>query len=166
MTIATHEVVKFPKAKKIVAKKVTINPRVSSTVRKTERLTFIAANAVTTVSLALTALSLTHLAKGITIVTHAPTWEACAMAIGIDLGFVAVEFAQMVAPTKLAEDIKPYAKPTIIGTMIGSAILNAFAFGVQAEGWMVIPAVAIGLAIPAMIYNMTKISAKLYGVQV
>jgi hypothetical protein len=39
----------------------------------------------------LTALSLTHLAHGISIVTAAPRWENWAMAIGIDLGFVALE---------------------------------------------------------------------------
>lgn len=40
-----------------------------------------------------TALSLSHLAAGIAIVTSARPWEARAMAVGIDLGFVTLELA-------------------------------------------------------------------------
>jgi hypothetical protein len=49
------------------------------------------------VAVALTALSLTHLAHGIAIVTGCPVWEAWAMAIGVDLGFVALELARLTA---------------------------------------------------------------------
>jgi hypothetical protein len=48
-----------------------------------------------TVAVVLVALSLSHLAQGIHLVTKAPLWEAWAMAVGIDLGFLALEIAQL-----------------------------------------------------------------------
>ncbi len=115
--------------------------------------------AVGFVALTLTALSLTHLAAGIKIVTQAPTWEAWAMAVGIDLGFVVLEMAQIVANEKLRRAMAKWAGPAIVGTLIGSAVLNAFAFGAQATGLMIVPAVILGLAIPALIYALTRIGA-------
>ncbi len=157
MSNAANQVVKFPKK---VAK---VNPKVSSTHRRQLRQQLLSGAAVSVVALTLTGLSLNHLAHGISIVTHSDMMEAWAMAIGIDLGFVAVEMAQMsVTNEKLLKDISKYANPTIVGTMVGSAVLNAFAFVAQAEGWMMIPAVIMGLAIPAMIYSLTKIGTKMY----
>lgn len=150
------QVVKFPKKIKAV------NPKVSSTHRRQMRQQLMAGAAVSVVALTLTGLSLNHLAHGISIVTHSPLWESWAMAIGVDLGFVALEMAQMSVTEKLAKEINKYANPTIVGTMVGSAVLNAFAFAAQAQGWMMVPAIIMGLAIPAMIYSMTKIGTKMY----
>jgi len=118
--------------------------------------------AVGAVALTLTGLSLTHLAHGIEIVTSAPSWEAWSMAVGIDCGFVVLEVAQLAVTEKLAREIRKYAAPTIMGTLIGSALLNAFAFGAAATGYIVVPAVALGLAIPAMIYSLTTVATKMY----
>jgi hypothetical protein len=110
----------------------------------------------------LVGLSLTHLAHGIEIVTASPSWEAWSMAVGIDLGFVGLEMAQLTAATDtVRKAIGGYVRPAIIGTLAGSAALNAFAFGSQAPGWMLYPAVLLGLAIPALIYALTKIGAVL-----
>jgi hypothetical protein len=87
---------------------------------------------VGSVAATLTALSLSHLAHGITIVTGADGWEAWAMSIGIDLGFVALELSQLAALNdKLKRQIARFAKPAIIGTLTGSAAMNAFAFAAQ-----------------------------------
>lgn len=111
----------------------------------------------------LTALSLSHLAHGITIVTGSPSWEAWMMAVGIDLGFVALELAQLNASNdKVAKQIAKFTRPAIVGTLIGSAAMNAFAFAAQATGWMVGPAVVMGVAIPALIYALTRVGAGLY----
>ena len=123
----------------------------------------LASTAVGLVAVTLTGLSLCHLAQGIEIVTSAPTFETWAMAIGIDLGFISLEAAQIMATTdKLRKAIGRYTKPAIIGTLAGSAAMNAFAFGAQATGWKIYPAVILGLAIPALIYAMTRIGAALY----
>jgi len=34
--------------------------------------------------------------------------------------------------------------------------MNALAFGAQADGWMVYPAVNLGLAIPSLIYALSR----------
>src|ERR1051325_5321693 len=77
------------------------------------------------VASALTALSLSHLAHGVEIVTHAPSWEAWAMAIGIDLGFVALELSQLACSAKVAKQVGKFARPGILGTLSGSALMNA-----------------------------------------
>jgi hypothetical protein len=59
--------------------------------------------------------------------------------VGIDLGFVALEFSQL------------------------ATAMNAFAFGAQAGSpWMLGAAVTLGVAIPAMIFAMTKVGALLW----
>jgi hypothetical protein len=116
-----------------------------------------AAAAVAAVGVALTGLSLAHLAHGIELVTRAPAWESWLMAIGIDLGFLALEIGQLCAATpSVRAEISRFTKPAIIGTLVASAAMNAFAFGSQAEGWWVYPAVGLGLAIPSLIYALSR----------
>ena len=130
---------------------------------KASRYQAVSAGAVITVGLVLTALSLTHLSHGIELVTHAPAWEAWLMAIGIDLGFIALEMTQLVkAKESTIRAIRKYVQPSITGTLIGSAVMNAFAFGVLATGYMMVPAVAFGLAIPLLIFAMFKVGAKMW----
>jgi hypothetical protein len=122
-----------------------------------------AAVAIGAVSVALTGLSLDHLAHGIDIVTGTKGWQSWAMAIGIDAGFITMEIAQISAATdKLAKQISKFTKPAIVGTMVGSAAMNAFAFAASATGYMVAPAVVLGIAIPGMIYALTRVGAALY----
>ena len=122
-----------------------------------------AACAIGGVSATLVALSLSHLAHGIAIVTAAPEWESWAMATGIDLGFVALEGAQVMASTPaLRNQVGKFAKPAIVGTLTGSAAMNAFAFASAATGWYVYAAVVLGLCIPALIYALTRIGAAMY----
>lgn len=115
------------------------------------------------VAVALTALSLSHLAHGIEIVTGSATWESWAMAIGIDVGFIAMEIATLSCATeKLAKAIGRYTRPGIIGTMLGSAAMNAFAFAAAATGYMVAPAIVLGVAIPGLVYALTRVGTSLY----
>ena len=123
----------------------------------------LAATAIGAVAVALTGLSLDHLAHGIDIVTGTSGWQSWAMAVGVDLGFVTLELAQLSAVNdKIAKQISKFTRPAIIGTMVGSACMNAFAFAAQATGYMVAPAVVLGIAIPAMIYALTRVGAALY----
>ena len=49
-----------------------------------------------------------------------------AMAVGIDLGFVALEASQLAAVgEKLRQKIACWARPAILGTVVGSAGMNA-----------------------------------------
>lgn len=145
-------------------KSIEIKPR-SRSVKASKALrrqTYTAA-VIGTIALVLVGLSLTHLAHGIQIITKAPTWEAIAMAIGTDLGYIAAEFSMLFATTdKLRKAVSRFAKPVVVGTMIGSAAMNAFAFTSQVDGWMMAPAAILGAAITAMIYALTRIGAEYY----
>jgi hypothetical protein len=137
-------------------------------------LTRIAAGAIILVTLVLVGLSLSHLADGVRIVTgcdHAPAW---AMAIGIDLAFVALEVAILLSPEELRASVGTYASPAIKGTLILSALMNALAFASHATGTlalpglapslalpMIYPAIVLGIAIPTLIYALTKTAALL-----
>ncbi len=122
-----------------------------------------AAVAIGGVAGTLVALSLSHLAHGIEIVTAAPQWESWAMAVGIDLGFVALEAAQVTATTPaLRNYIGRFTRPAIVGTLAGSAAMNAFAFASQVAGWYMYAAIVLGIAIPSLIYVLTRIGAAMY----
>lgn len=116
------------------------------------------------VAATVTALSLRHLSHGIGIVTGAEGWEAWAMAVGIDLGFVALELAQVATVSeRVRKQVAKFAKPAIVGTLLGSAGMNAFAFAAQATGtWTIAAAVALGVSIPALVYCLTRVGAALY----
>jgi hypothetical protein len=55
-----------------------------------------------------------------------------------------------------------YASSAIIGTLGVSAAMNAFAFTLNAEGWMIYPVIGFGLAVPALVFALTKVSATLW----
>ncbi len=122
-----------------------------------------AASAVGLVAMVLTGVSLSHLATGIQIVTGCQCWESWATAVSIDLLFVAMEMGTLMSATdKIRQSVACYTGPAVAGTMTISAVLNAFAFGAHAAGWMVYPAAALGLVVPALIYVGTKVAAKLW----
>jgi hypothetical protein len=114
------------------------------------------------VALTLTALSLSHLAHGIEGVTGCEAWEGWAMAVGIDLGFVGLELAQLAVGERIRRQITRYARPAILGTLAGSAGMNAFAFGGQAaNGYLMAAGIALGVAIPTLIYCLTQVVARI-----
>ncbi|MEP9350554.1 hypothetical protein [Xanthobacter sp. KR7-225] len=120
-----------------------------------------AAAGTAAVTLVLVALSLSHLAHGIGLVTGAGAWERWAMAIGIDLGFVALEMSQLCAATEaVRRSVARYAAPAIVGTLAISAGLNALAFAAAAPaGTLAVYAAAgLGIVVPAMIYALSRIT--------
>ncbi len=126
---------------------------------KASRTQHAAAIAVAGVTAVLMGLSLAHLAHGIGMVSGSSSWEAWSMAIGIDLGFVASELAPLCAATAKARAVvAAYARPTVVGTVAISAALNATAFGTQAVGWWQIPAIALGLVVPGLIFCLSRIA--------
>jgi hypothetical protein len=115
------------------------------------------------VAATLTALSLSHLAHGIALMTGCPGWESWAMAVGIDLGFITLELLMVTAVTEaVRRRVGKHARPAILGTLAGSAGMNALAFASQAAGYMVYPAAALGLVIPALIYLTTRAATTAY----
>jgi hypothetical protein len=123
-----------------------------------------AAIAIGGVGVTLVTVSLNHLAHGIELVTSTPAWEAWTMAVGIDLGFVALETSQLATMgEKVRRHIARWARAAIIGTVIGSAAMNAFAFAAHTTTvWMTSAAVTLGIAIPALVYALMRVGAALY----
>ena len=77
--------------------------------RRGRRSYVVAASGVMLVALALLGLSLSHLASGVAIVTGSGERDGWLMAIGIDMGFVALELALLVAPATARPGIARYA---------------------------------------------------------
>lgn len=122
------------------------------------------AYATAAVALVLMGLSLSHLAEGIGALTHSDPKHAWAMAVGIDLGFIALEIGQLCTMTEtVRRSIMTWAGPAIIGTLIVSACMNAYAFASVAVGWPVISAACVlGVSIPMLIYVLTRVSVALW----
>src|SRR5260221_5869115 len=115
------------------------------------------------VIMVLLSLSLSHLARGIEIVTSCQSWEGWAMAVGLDLLIVALE-CSMVATvgTKAHKQVCRFANPALIAAFTWSAGLNAFAFSAtSAVLWMTITAASLGASIPALIHSGTRAWAAL-----
>jgi hypothetical protein len=124
----------------------------------------LAACGVGMVALALTGLSLSHLAEGIAAVTHSPTWQSWAMGVGIDLGFVGLELATILTASQtLRKRVEKWSRPTIGATLVLSAALNAQAFISGSTTPLAIDeGIVLGVAIPAMIYALTQVATSLY----
>ena len=123
-----------------------------------------ASYAIGSVGLVLTGLSLSHLASGVQVLTHSEAWSAWSMAAGIDLGFIGLEVGQLCCSTdKLRQTVERFARPAIIGTLIASALMNAYAFASEATSWPYAAAgCALGVAIPAMVYVLTRVSMAMF----
>ena len=129
---------------------------------RTQRL---CAAAVLAVALVLTCLSLTHLAEGTRLVTGCDAPSAFAMAVGIDLSFIVIEISILNAANRTRQDVARFAVPAIIGTLILSAAMNALSFSEHSQGLMIYPAICLGLAIPALIYCLTRTGAALLRIE-
>jgi hypothetical protein len=126
-----------------------------------QRATAIAIGAVGVV---LTGLSLTHQTHGVELITHSGPVEAGAMAVGIDGGFIGLKLATiMTVAERTRREVEKYANPAIVGTMLANAAMNAVGFASQAEGLaMQCTAVALGCAIPGMIYCIMRAGAAMF----
>lgn len=131
--------------------------------RKMARQRF-AAYGIGAVAVVLMGLSLSHLASGVHALTRGDEWHAWAMAIGIDAGFIGLELGQLCVSTEtMRRTVAKWAEPTIVGTLIVSAIMNAYAFASTTNDYVVAcAACALGISIPALVYVLTRVSVALW----
>lgn len=170
--MSTAEVVRIPRAKSANKKRPLYGtspspaapPVRSASYRRKMNRQRAAAYAIAFVALVLTALSLSHLAHGVQVLTKGAAWHAWAMAVGIDIGFIGLELAQLcVSAEALRVKVARFATPAIIGTLIVSALMNAYAFGSQAENiYFVVASCALGISIPALIYILIRVSVAMW----
>jgi hypothetical protein len=76
--------------------------------------------------------------------------------------FIALELAVLVAPANKRAAVVRYAAPEIIAKPFIAADIANVAFEAHADGLLIYPAAALGLAIPALIYALTKVAATLW----
>jgi hypothetical protein len=122
-----------------------------------------AAGAVALLAGALTFLSVHHLAYGYKAVTGCAEWESLVSAVGIDVGFLLLEVAQLVTVREATlAFVARWANPAIAVTLCGSAALNSFAFMQGTSGPVATAAaVLMGCFLPGFIYVLTRVSAHL-----
>jgi hypothetical protein len=98
------------------------------------------------------------------LITHTGQVEAGAMAVGIDGGFIGLKLATiMTVAERTRREVEKYANPAIIGTMLANAAMNAVGFASQADGLvMQCAGVALGCAIPGMIYCIMRAGAAMF----
>lgn len=116
------------------------------------------------VALVLTGLSLSHLAGGVQLLTSGDAPHSWAMAVGVDLGFIALELGQLSITTEtLRRSVARFAGPAVKGTLIVSALMNAYAFAAPAPSWpFMVAASLLGISIPALIYVLTRVSVSMW----
>ncbi len=112
------------------------------------------------VGLGLMMLTLTHSAHGTMIVTGCDTWEAWAMSAGIDLAYVTLKLTLLTASDRVRRQVGSIAEWAIVGTLIGSAAMNIFAFTSGATSiYAMVAGALMGAAIPELLYVVTQVGA-------
>lgn len=100
-------------------------------------------------------LSVYHLTCAVSTLTGSPLVLAVLLAVGIDLGLVASEVAEMIADDK---PVKQWSKVYMGMATVMSMALNAYEFAAHApDGWLSQGlSVCFGLALPVMIFVLAR----------
>jgi hypothetical protein len=101
------------------------------------------------VAAVLTGLSLSDLAHGIELITHAAPWQSYALAVGIDIGMAATEFAALTAGAKVRAETRWYSGAMPAGTLAGSLPFQ-------------IAGIVFGIAVPAAVFGLIRQAAAHY----
>jgi hypothetical protein len=120
------------------------------------------------VASAMTIVSLTHVADGVQYLTHGavPDWQAWGLAIGLDINYVAMEMAGLVAAVQgVREKLQKLTRIGIPSVMGFSIALNALEFSVGAtNAYELAAGVAMGLILPALVFLTFRVAAVLAAV--
>jgi hypothetical protein len=117
------------------------------------------------VAAAMTTVSLSHIAGGVTHITHAavPEWQAWGVAIGLDVNYVAMEMAGVVAAMQHVKDrlhrLTRWGIPAVMGF---SMSLNALEFAAGAtNAYELAAGVAMGVILPGLVFLAFRVAAVL-----
>lgn len=106
-------------------------------------------------------LSVWHLTCGIAELTKTPVFLSLLLGIGIDLGLVATEFAELVATEDL--NVGRWARRYMVAATVLSAVINSYEFYARApEGIGRVLAVVFGVAVPCFVFALGKVSGHLW----
>jgi hypothetical protein len=117
-----------------------------------ERLALGSAASIGAVAVAATALSLTDLADSIGEVAHVALWKSYALAVALDMNFVATESFSLFATAAVARATHRATMATKAITLLMSAVANSWAMAHGADGTVMQAAcVVAGCAVPCLI---------------
>jgi hypothetical protein len=108
-------------------------------------------------------LSVFHLTCAVSTLTGSPLVLAVLLAVGIDLGLVASEVAEMVAEDD--QTVRRWSKLYMGMATVLSMVLNAYEFAAHAppHWFSQTLGVGFGLALPVMIFVLAKQAGGLWG---
>ena len=157
--------IREPAAPKRTRAKPSPAPKMSAkTVRRT-RLQHWSAMLLGTVASAMTIVSLTHVAGGVQHLTHGvvPDWQAWGLAVGLDINYVAMEMAGLVAAVQhVRARLHKLTKIGIPAVMGFSMALNALEFSAGVtNAYELAASVAMGLTLPALVFLTFRVAAVL-----
>lgn len=108
------------------------------------------------------AVSLDHLASGITYVTGGEIWAGWAMAVAIDLGMIIAEVTTITLG-RLVPSSARYASRYVGATIVISAALNVLGFWPSEPDRIGMAlAVVLGCGIPAGVWHLVRSSGELW----
>jgi hypothetical protein len=113
----------------------------------------------------MTTVSLSHIAGGVETITHAavPEWQAWGVAVGLDVNYVAMEMAGVVAAMQHVKDrlhrLTRWGIPAVMGF---SMSLNALEFAAGATNpWELAAGIAMGVILPGSVFLAFRVAAVL-----
>jgi hypothetical protein len=163
--MATDNVLRIPTKTKPTRKAAKRRQTLSARMLRRIRLQHGAAALLGTVAAAMTTVSLSHIAGGVDHVTHAavPEWQAWGVAIGLDVNYVAMEMAGVVAAMQHVRDrLHRLTRIGIPAVMGFSMSLNALEFCAGATNVYELAAgVAMGVILPALVFLTFRVAAVL-----
>jgi hypothetical protein len=117
------------------------------------------------VTAAMTTVSLSHIAGGVAEITHGavPGWQAWGVAIGLDVNYVAMEMAGVVAAMQHVRDrLHRLTRLGIPAVMGFSMALNALEFAAGAtNAYELAAGIAMGVILPALVFLTFRVAAVL-----
>ena len=140
-------------------------PKVSAKTARRVKLQCYSAGLLAGVASVMTVVSLTHVADGVQLVTHGavPDWQAWLLAIGLDVNYIAMELAAIVAATATVKDkLHRLTRWGIPSVMSFSMALNAIEFCTKAvDSFDVAKGVVGGVVLPLFVFLTFRMAAVL-----
>src|SRR5258708_13609472 len=162
--MVTSNLVQLKPTQKTTRKVVKAQP-VSARMLRRVKLQHWSAVLLGVVAAAMTTVSLSHIAGGVTHLTHAavPEWQAWGVAVGLDVNYVAMEMAGVVAPIQHVRDrLHRLTRLGIPAVMGFSMCLNALEFAAGATNvWELAAGIAMGVILPGLVFLTFRVAATL-----
>ena len=117
------------------------------------------------VAAAMTTVSLSHIAEGVSVLTHGavPTWQCWGVSVGLDLNYITMEAAGLVAAMQHVRDrLHRLTRIGIPAVMAFSMSLNALEFAAGAtNAYELAAGIAMGVILPALVFLAFPVAAAL-----